>query len=62
MAISKEINPTLFQKTIALNDFYFAGSEWEYPMGHIQMLGKTDGEMLKGDAPPFVPKFILDKP
>ena len=29
-------------------------------MGHIQMLGKTDGEILKGDAPKFVPKFILD--
>ena len=29
-------------------------------MGHIQMLGKTDGEMLKGDAPKFTPSFILD--
>jgi len=60
MAISKEPNPTVFQKTLALNDFYFANPEWEFPMGHIQMLGKTDGEMLKGDAPKFVPKFILD--
>jgi len=60
MAISKEKNPTVFQKTLALNDFYFGGSEWEYPMGHIQMLGKTDGEILKGNAPKFVPQFILD--
>lgn len=61
MALSKTPNPTVFQKTLALNDFYFAGTEWEYPMGHIQMLGKTDGEILKGNAPGFVPKFILDK-
>ena len=60
MAISKSSNPTVFQKTLALNDFYFANAEWEYPMGHIQMLGKTDGEILKGDAPKFVPRFILD--
>lgn len=30
-------------------------------MGHIQMLGKTDGETLKGNAPPGIPKFILDQ-
>jgi choline dehydrogenase-like flavoprotein len=61
MAISKEQNPTVFQKTLALNDFYFSSPEWEYPMGHIQMLGKTDGEIIKGDAPKFVPRFILDQ-
>jgi len=60
MALSKSSNPTVFQKTLALNDFYFAGPEWEYPMGHIQMLGKTDGQILKGNAPGLVPKFILD--
>lgn len=60
MALSKSANPTVFQKTLALNDFYFASKDWEYPMGHIQMLGKTDGEMLKGDAPKFVPPFILN--
>jgi len=61
MAISKEKNPTVFQKTLALNDFYFGGPQWEYPMGHIQMLGKTDGEIIKGDAPPWVPRPILEK-
>jgi choline dehydrogenase-like flavoprotein len=61
MAISKEQNPTVFQKTLALNDYYFSSLEWEFPMGHIQMLGKTDGEIIKGDAPPFVPRFILDQ-
>lgn len=51
MALSREPNPTRFQKTLALNDWYLAGDDWEYPMGGIQMLGKSDGEMLRGKAP-----------
>jgi choline dehydrogenase-like flavoprotein len=63
MAISKAPNPTVFQKTLALNDFYFRSDDWEYPLGEIQMLGKTDGEMLKGEAPGWAiwkPEFALD--
>jgi len=51
LAISKTPNPTVFQKTLALNDFYFGADDWAYPAGHIQMLGKSDGEMLKAEAP-----------
>src|SRR5262249_50667880 len=32
-AISTTPNPTVFQKTLGVNDFYFASKEWEYPMG-----------------------------
>ena len=39
LAISHEPNPTIFQKTIALNDFYFGMDGFEYPMGNIQMIG-----------------------
>ena len=63
MAISKQPNPTVFQKTLGLNDFYFRSDDWEYPLGGIQMLGKTDGEMLKGEAPGWAvwkPEFALD--
>ncbi len=51
MAVSKDPNPTVFQKTLALNDWYSKGDDWDYPMGGIQMLGKSDGEMLRGKAP-----------
>lgn len=52
MALSVEPNPTRFQKTLALNDWYLTGDDgWDYPMGGIQMLGKSDGEMLRGKAP-----------
>ena len=31
LALSKEQNPTVFQKTLGLNDFYFAGDDFELP-------------------------------
>ena len=31
LAISKEENPTVFQKTLGLNDFYFGSDDFEYP-------------------------------
>jgi len=51
MALSKDPNPTTFQKTLALNDFYGPSKQWEYPMGNIQMLGKSDDWQVKGEAP-----------
>ena len=51
IAFSREPNPTVFQKTLALNDFYGPGEHWPYPMGHIQMLGKSDDWQIKGAAP-----------
>jgi choline dehydrogenase-like flavoprotein len=51
LAISREPNPTFFQKTIALNDFYFGMDGFAFPMGNIQMVGKSVGEMYKGEKP-----------
>ncbi|HTZ30220.1 MAG TPA: GMC family oxidoreductase [Streptosporangiaceae bacterium] len=51
IAFSREPNPTVFQKTLALNDFYGAGPEWPYPMGNVQLLGKSDDWQIKGAAP-----------
>ena len=59
MAISKCPNPTVFQKTLAVNDFYFGGKEWQYPMGHISFVGKLDGETLKAGAPAIAPQWTL---
>jgi choline dehydrogenase-like flavoprotein len=54
LALSEEPNPTQFQKTLALNDWYLKGEDTDFPWGGIQMLGKSDGEQLKGKAPHFV--------
>lgn len=51
MAFSRDPNPTVFQKTLALNDFYGPSTRWDYPMGNIQMLGKSDAWQVKGQAP-----------
>ena len=59
MAVSKCPNPTVFQKTLALNDFYLGSKEWPYPMGHISFVGKLDGETLKAGAPAIAPGYTL---
>ena len=41
LALSREENPTIFQKTLGLNDFYFGGRRLDYPLGNIQMVGKS---------------------
>ena len=60
LALSREPNPTRFQKTLSLNDYYFATPEWEFPMGHISFVGKTDGVTLSAGAPPIVPGMTLE--
>ena len=60
LAISKTPNPTVFQKTLGLNDFYFGDEDFEYPMGHISFVGKLDAIALSAGAPPFVPGMTLD--
>ena len=60
MALSRCPNPTVFQKTLAVNDFYFGSREWDYPMGHISFVGKLDGETLKAGAPAIAPGWTLD--
>jgi len=60
LAISKCPNPTIFQKTLGLNDFYFGAPDWEYPMGHISFVGKLDGVTLSAGAPAIAPGFTLE--
>lgn len=60
VALSRTPNPTKFQKTLGVNDFYFGAPDWNYPMGHIQLLGKAKKEMLEGDAPMLTPGLALD--
>ena len=62
MAISRTPNPTRFQKTIGLNDFYFGSEDWEYPLGHIQMLGKSDGVQIEADGLPEFLQWFPQKP
>jgi len=60
LALSKNKNTNIFQKTLAISDFYWGDTDYNFPMGHIQMMGKANGNMLAGDAPNITPEFVLD--
>ena len=60
LALSRTPNPTVFQKTLGVNDFYFGDKEFPFPMGHISFVGKLDAIALSAGAPPVVPGFTLD--
>ncbi|MGE3191460.1 MAG: GMC oxidoreductase [Vicinamibacterales bacterium] len=60
MALSKCANPTVFQKTLGLNDFYFSSTAWPHPMGHISFVGKLDCVTLEAGAPAVAPGWTLD--
>jgi GMC oxidoreductase len=66
LAISKVPNPTRFQKTLGLNDFYFGDPDpkdnWDFPLGHIQMVGKSDGAQIHGEGLPSFLQWFPDKP
>jgi len=51
IALGEEVNDTVYQKTLAVNDFYLAGNGREWPLGNIQMLGKSNAEAMKGEEP-----------
>src|SRR5690348_1579250 len=64
LALSKEPNPTVFQRTLGLNDFYFGGPDVDYPLGNIQMVGKSSAEMYRGEKPlqtKLAPEWTLEK-
>jgi choline dehydrogenase-like flavoprotein len=63
LAISLEENPTIFQKTLGLNDFYFGMPGFNHPMGNIQMTGKSVAPMYRGEKPHltmFAPTWSLE--
>jgi len=62
VALSKEKNDTVFQKTLGINDFYLATKDYQWPMGNIQMIGKSNAEAMRGEQPEktmFAPNWTL---
>jgi choline dehydrogenase-like flavoprotein len=51
LALSREENRTSYQKTLGLNDFYFGSDDFEYPLGNVQMVGKSQAAMFRGERP-----------
>jgi choline dehydrogenase-like flavoprotein len=44
-------NDAVFQKTVAINDYYFGGAGSTVPLGHIQSQGRTHGVMAQTAVP-----------
>ena len=64
LALSREENPTAYQKTLGLNDFYFGSDDFEYPLGNVQMVGKSQAEMFRGERPRetrLAPEWTLER-
>lgn len=60
VALYTEPNHTKFGKTFGINDFYHANKGYEFPLGHIQMLGKSDEHQIKADSPIAAPGFTFE--
>jgi choline dehydrogenase-like flavoprotein len=64
LALSREENPTAYQKTLGLNDFYFGADDFEYPLGNVQMVGKSQAAMFRGERPretKLAPEWTLNR-
>lgn len=65
MALMREPNDTVFQKTLALADYYFGSDDWNFPLGLIQMCATSHGAQIRGEALPawleWVPKMPFDE-
>ncbi len=62
MAIMKEPNHTVFQKTLAVSDFYFGADDWDYPLGLIQMCATSHADQIKGEALPAWMEWLPGMP
>ncbi|NJN00975.1 MAG: GMC family oxidoreductase [Leptolyngbyaceae cyanobacterium RM1_1_2] len=68
LALSTKPNPAVYQKTIAINDFYWGEPDFPYPMGQVQNTGNVLGDMIPAETPPalaplvkLVPGFGLER-
>jgi choline dehydrogenase-like flavoprotein len=64
LALSRSENPTRFQKTLGLNDFYFGADGIDYPLGNVQMIGKSQAQMFRGEKPletRLAPEWTLER-
>ncbi|MBW4028810.1 MAG: GMC family oxidoreductase [Acidobacteria bacterium] len=62
LSLSFQRNQDSYMKTWGSNDFYFRdpNGEYDFPMGSVQPIGSFHHEMMKEDAPPLTPGFVLE--
>ncbi len=62
MALLREPNHTVFQKTLAVSDYYFDAPDVDHPLGLIQMCATSHGDQIRGEALPSFLSFLPDMP
>ena len=62
LALGTARNEDAYTKTWGTNDFYLQDPDpsYPFPLGQVQPVGSFHYEMMKGDAPPFTPGFVLE--
>jgi len=62
MAVMRHVNDTVFQKTLALSDYYFGADDWKFPLGLIQMCATSHTAQIKGEELPGWLEWLPDMP
>ncbi|WP_432813104.1 GMC oxidoreductase [Pantanalinema sp. GBBB05] len=61
IGVTTKANLTSFQKTLAINDFYWGDEDFDYPMGHVQLLGKVNADMIAQESPSVLGLSFRDR-
>jgi len=62
MAVAHEPNDTVFQKTLAVSDYYFGADDWDYPLGLIQMCAKSHADQIRAESLPGWLEWLPEMP
>jgi len=62
MAVMRHVNDTVFQKTLALSDYYFGAEDWDFPLGLIQMCATSHADQIKGEELPIWLEWLPGMP
>ena len=62
MAVMKDVNDTVFQKTLAFSDFYFGADDWPFPHGLVQMCATSHADQIRGESLPQWLEWLPEMP
>jgi choline dehydrogenase-like flavoprotein len=62
MVLLREPNDTVFQKTLAVSDYYFGADDWDFPLGLIQMCATSHADQIRAEALPSWLEWLPEMP
>jgi len=62
MALMQQPNHTVFQKTLAISDYYFSADDWDFPLGLIQMCASSHADQIRAEALPSWLEWLPEMP